>query len=178
MKPRIEIIKKERIMILAVIIFFFTLYVMNVYKKDFMYYSNGAETLDMRYGYGVTEGYQLLTGLGDAGRAVYRKILVDDFVFITSFLFIQDFLMKCILGKSLRKSKLRYLLSLSYLRAGFDYLENIIILVLMMYLPNKLLLPVRLLSIVTQLKFIALGLWLAALLIVPVIRLVRRKHTV
>ena len=178
MKLLEKIRKAKWLKIIAVIVFVLTLYIMRVYEKDFNVYSNGADALDMRFGYGVTECYQLLTGLGEAGRAIYIKILLDDFVFITSFLFLQDFIMKRVVGESGRKSRLRYLLSLSYLRAIFDYLENIITIALIIYLPNELDIPVRLLSFITQLKFVALGLWLAALLVVPVIRLVKRRRTV
>lgn len=178
MKPRTNIITLNWLSILAAIIFLITLYLMKIYEHDFMIYSKGAETLDMRFGYSTTSCYQLLVGLGEEGRAVYQKILVDDLIFITSFFILQDYLMKCAIGKSLRKSRMRYFLPLSYLRAFFDYFENIIIMALMIYLPKEFYIPARLLSIITQLKFVTLWLWLAALLFVLVIRLVKKGHAV
>ncbi|WDV45182.1 hypothetical protein PV797_16895 [Clostridiaceae bacterium M8S5] len=149
--------------ILVVFIFISTLLVMRGYNPTFMHYSNGANILDMRFSYVTDDVYNMFHSLENEGRLLYIKLLFVDFLFIISFIYVQSNLLKWIMGKSMIKTKWRFLLSLSYLRALFDIGENTLILFLLNSYPTKLPNLVKVCSFVTSLKFIILALWVIAI---------------
>lgn len=169
MKNKKVFSKRSMINALAILTFLLTLFMMRRY--EFGSHNNGLEKLDMRFGYSAGDVNQLLTDLGREGRAIYIKILIVDFIFIGSFLIIQNNLLKYVMGKAMLNSRWHYFLSISYMRAFFDFVENVLIILLINNFPNGYPQPAGLLGYITELKFICLGLWLAA---IPVLLFVRR----
>lgn len=166
--------------VIAAFLGFFTmLYTMHLIDPGFAAASLGAKTLDMRFGYGPTEAYTLFSTLGADGRGIYVNLLFVDFVFIASFALVQDFLLRCAMGKAVRQTPLRLLLAFAFLRCACDVLENISILFMISRFPAQLPWLATLSGFLTQLKFIFLYLWLGAIPVALIARIVlkgRRQH--
>lgn len=158
--------------ILVILVFILTLLIMRGNESKFLTYSEGANMLDMRFGYEIDDVYQMFRILGTEGRSLYIRLLCIDFLFIVSFALVQNYLLKRIMGKAVLNSKWHFLLSLSYLRGLFDVVENSLILIMLINFPIEFLRLVKASSFATSLKFIFLGLWLIA---IPISFFVR-KH--
>jgi len=175
MKKSIRFSKTSIIRILVILILISALMIMEKIKLGFLVYSNGAKTLDMRFGYTATDVFKLFTTLGVGGRSIYVKYLCDDFIFIASFAIVQNYILKVAIGKEMLNSKWSALLSIAYLRAFFDVTENIIILSLLNNFPVVLSSLVTVASSITRLKFIAYGMWILAIPTSLAARLFMRK---
>lgn len=175
MKKNIRLSKTCIIRLLVILILISALMIMRRIELGFLAHSNGTKTLDMRFGYGATDVFALFTTLGTEGRSFYVRYLCDDFIFIASFAIVQNYILKFAMGKAMINSKWRVLLSIAYLRAFFDVTENIIILILLNSFPSMLSSLITVVSSVTRLKFILLGMWLYAIPTLLVVRLIMRK---
>lgn len=171
MKNCIKLSKILIIRVLVVLILVSILIVMEKIEKIFLGYSNGTKILDMRFGYNYQDVFQLFRELGKEGRSIYSKYLSYDFIFTISFAIVQNYILKFVMGKNLLNSKWRALLYISYLRAFFDIIENIIILSLLNDFPIISLLIVTVASSTTRLKFIVYGIWMLAILICIIVRI-------
>ena len=159
--------------IFVILVFISTLLIMSRYDLNFKVY--GVEKLDMRFGYSYRDVYNLFSVLGVAGRDIYARYFCIDFVFIASFALVQNYILKWAMGNLVLQSKWRALLCISYFRGLFDILENIIILVLLADFSKNTLWLVAVSSFFTQLKFVVLGIWLLAIPVIIVIRILIKK---
>lgn len=175
MKGNIKLTKTFIIRVLVILILISALAIMSKIELGFLAHSNGAKTLDMRFGYNAADVFKLFTSLGTDGRLIYVKYLCDDFIFTVSYALVQNYILKFVMGKVMLNSKWSVLLAIAYLRAFFDVTENIIILVLLNSFPSMLLSVITVASSVTRLKFILLGMWLVAIPASLVVRLIMRK---
>lgn len=161
--------------IFVILVFISTLLIMSKYDSNFKIY--GVQKLDMGFGYSYKDVYNLFNVLGVDGREIYARYFCIDFVFIASFAFVQNYILKWAMGNLVLKSKWRVLLCISYFRGLFDILENIIILVLLANFSKNTLWLVAVSSFFTQLKFVVLGIWLLVIPAIIVIRiLIKRKR--
>lgn len=176
MKKNIRLSKNLISRLLVISILILALMIMKKIELGFLVYSNGAKTLDMRFGYNATDVFNLFTTLRVEGRSIYVEYLCDDFIFIASFAIVQNYILKFAIGKEMLNSKWRTLLSIAYLRAFFDVTENIIILILLNRFPSMLSFLITIASNVTRFKFILLGIWSLAIPITLVARLIMKKR--
>lgn len=156
--------------IIVFLVFIMMLIIMRIIEPDFLSYSGGGKTLDMRLGYTSGAAYGLFDTLGSEGISCYKRLLHIDFIFIISFALLQAYLLKWIMGRLVQKTRWKYLVLLSYLRGVFDITENILILISMGAFPSKSNLLLSISSLSTMLKFIMLGLWIASIPMLLVIR--------
>ena len=163
MKRNIRLNKTYMIRILVILVLISALMIMKKIHGSFLVHSNGTKVLDMRFGYAATDVFKLFTSLGVDGRLIYSRYLCDDFVFIISFAIVQNYILKFAMGKAMLNSRWRFLLAIAYFRAFFDTTENIIIFILLNSFPTMSLSLVTVVSNVTKLKFIILGIWLFAI---------------
>jgi hypothetical protein len=176
MKKNIRLSKTLIIRLLVILILILALMIMKKIESGFLVYSNGAKTLDMRFGYNATDVLNLFTTLSVEGRSIYVEYLCDDFIFIASFAIVQNYILKFVIGKEMLNSTWRTLLSIAYLRAFFDVTENIIILILLNRFPSMLTFLITIASNVTKFKFILLGIWSLAIPITLLARLIMKKR--
>jgi len=170
-------VNKAQILRVAVtMVFVSCLLMMRSYDPNFQALSHGAGTLDMRFHYSSIEAYKLFDILNAQGRLLYIRILLIDFIFITSFALVQNFILKSIMGKALLKTKWRWAFAISYLRGLSDVIENISVLIMINRFPSELPGLVAFSSFFTTLKFISLGLWLVSIPILIVIRIMKGKE--
>lgn len=163
--------------VIAIGLFVLTLIVMRLCEPQFQAAAGaGVQTLDMRFGYTAEEVYHLLDRLGITGREVYVTVLLVDFIFIVSFALTQNMLLKWLMGERLLNSCFKILLSIAFVRGGFDVLENIFILIMLSRFPTQLPWLATVSGIDTQIKFIILYLWLAAVPIAFIIRMVLQRR--
>lgn len=153
--------------------FFASLVIMNRFEHTFKNYSNGAGTIDMRFGYGSADIYQLFETLGVNGRNVYIKIWCIDVIFILCFALLQVYLMQWIMGRELLNSRWRHAVFLAYLRGLFDITEDVLLFIMLLDFPHKLMWLGIAANAATLAKFVFLGGWLAAL---PVLYSSRKRH--
>ncbi len=163
MKQKRKSKKTTFMILLAGIVFILCLLLMRYFELSFKIYSNGADALDMTIGFDAKDVYRLLTDLGKEGRAIYIRVMAVDFIFIASFLYIQNYILKLAMGKLVHNHRWKYLLSVSYLRAIFDYFENGFILILIFRFPTQLEELAGLLSYITEIKFLWLIIWLISI---------------
>lgn len=175
MKKNIRLSKTLIIRLFVMLILIFALMIMKKIESDFLVYSNGAKTLDMRFGYNVSDVLNLFTMLRIEGRSIYVEYLCYDFIFIASFAIVQNYILKFAMGKEMLKSNWRILLFIAYFRGFFDVIENIIILILLNRFPSMLSFLITIASNVTRFKFILLGIWLLVIPIILVARLIMKK---
>ncbi len=175
MKKSAKFSKTYLIRLLVILILISTLMIMEKIEPGFLTHSNGKKMLDMRFGYNAIDVSELFKNLGVEGRSIYVRYLYDDFIFIASFAIVQNYILKYIMGKAMLKSKWNVLLAIAYLRAFFDVTENIIILILLNDFPSMLPSFVTVVSSVTRLKFVLLGMWLFSMPISLIARLMMRK---
>lgn len=175
MRRNIRFNKTYMIRLLVILALILALMIMRKIEVGFLVHSNGAKTLDMRFGYAATDVFELFTSLGVEGRSIYVRYLCDDFVFIASFAVVQNYILKFTMGKAVLNSKWRALLSIAYFRAFFDATENVIMLILLNTFPAIPLFLITIASSVTRLKFILLGMWLFSIPISLDARLIIRK---
>ncbi len=166
-------LKKLYIGRMFIILFFLvSLMVMKIYENIFQTYSNGAGTLDMRLSYNGSDIYQLFESLGTGGRKVYIQIWCVDAVFIVCFALIQNYLIKWIMGKEMLNSKWRFVLSVPYLRALFDLVEDIMLFILLINFPSKFIRLGKISGVITSIKFVWLGIWCFS---IPILILSRKR---
>ena len=176
MKQKRKLKKTTFMILLAGIAFVLCLLLMRYFGRSFKIYSNGVSTLDMTIGFDAKDAYRLLTDLGIEGRMIYIRVMAVDFIFIASFLYIQNFILKLAMGKLVLNHKWKYLLFVSYLRAFFDCIENCFILILILSFPTQLEELARLLSYITEIKFLWLGIWLISIAVTICFRRFERDN--
>lgn len=170
MERSIIIGKTLIIRVIVILIFISALIIMKKIQPCFLAHSNGAKTLD-----NAIDVSKMFTTLGVEVRSIYVGYLCDDFIFIASFAIVQNYILKFIMGKDMLNSKWRKLLSIAYFRAFFDVMENIIILILLNRFSSMSPSLITVANSVTRFKFILLGMWLFAIPISLIARLMIRK---
>lgn len=163
---------------IVILVFAACLILMRYYDPQFQSLSHGAGTLDMRFHYGAAEAYRLLDTLGASGRLLYIRILLIDFVFIMSFALVQNFILKSVMGEALLKTKWKWALGISYLRGIMDLLENASLQILICRFPSVLSTLAACSGFFTTIKFVFIGLWLVAIPVLFVARMLNRKVNV
>lgn len=171
------LLKSDKAKILTVILVFtVSLLAIQLNENDFRFFSDGASTLDMRIHYSPIDVYQLFDALGDPGKLIYIRMLLIDFVFIASFVMLQNMILKYIMGQDLLKTGFRRLTILSYLRGFSDIIENISLLILLKNFPSVMPQLVTFSSFITMLKFLFLALWLISIPLLVIIRMKNNKN--
>ncbi|WP_261827108.1 hypothetical protein [Inconstantimicrobium mannanitabidum] len=164
--------------ILIVLTFISTLLIMKKIEPTFLVYSKGKKMLDMQFGYNSIDVYQLFKTLKRKGRLIYIKSLYVDCIFTISYIFVQNYILKFAMGKTILGTRWRILLSTAYLRGLFDIMENIFILTLLYKYKIKLPILVTMASCITIFKFIFLGIWVISIPLVLIVRLMMKKNAV
>ncbi|MDY6915099.1 MAG: hypothetical protein SVM86_02110, partial [Candidatus Cloacimonadota bacterium] len=117
------------------------------------------ELLNMQFRYNSHTVYQTFANLQDAGRRAYRNFLLLDYCFILFFLVVMAAItLKLTIPGSFRT----IVLGMVVMRAVLDVLENSILIGLLHSYPQQHSFWANLCSWFTTFKFIALYLWLAA----------------
>lgn len=131
-----------------------------------------AHSLDMNFGYTANDVYSAFRMLGSSGRRILLHYYFTDYIFILCYGAIQICLYKWVLGKRLKRTKLRYLNIIPYVRGVFDIAENAFFIFLLLQMPKEYPLIIPVMSYVTQIKLIANGGWLIVIVAVGIIRFV------
>lgn len=157
-------------------LFIVVLIVMQRYGIAFHSYS-GTKTLDMSFGYTSGELYHSLQLFGNRGRWQLIQYFCLDFIFIFFFAIIQIYILRFVMGEGLWRTKLRYLYIISLLRGIFDFIENVLFIVVITRFPIKYIGLVTIMSFITQMKFLLLGTWFIAVAVAGVARIaVKNKN--
>lgn len=154
--------KKGKIFkVIVILTFILTLFIMSRFDMRFQAYGI-TDKLDMKFGYSSDDIYSLFKLLGLENKGIYIGYLCVDFIFIASFVLLQNYISKLVMGV-LSKRKWSILLYLPYLRGLFDVIENILFIVLFLSVPKEISWLVAISSFFTQVKFITLGVWFLSL---------------
>lgn len=124
----------------------------SLYMPEFTEKTGGA-LLDMSAGYSSEFAYERLSTFGMAAGA-YLKIRIIDFIFPAVYAFALSVL-SCFVYRRKYDSigNYRWVLMVPFLAAFFDYMENIIIVILFRSLPAQFFAAASILNVVTILKF-------------------------
>jgi len=152
-------------------VFIATLFLMQNYSVLLQAYGV-ARTLDMSFGYTSEKVYSMFRQLGSVGIQILTQYFLVDFIFIACFVSVQLSIQHWILGAKLIKTKLKLLNVIPYARGIFDFAENAFFLYLIHKMPEVIKEIVPVMSFITQMKFILIGIWLALLAIVSIARTV------
>ena len=121
----------------------------------------GFRLLDMQLRYDSIRVHETMKGLGEEGRKAYRDYLMLDFLFIGCFLVVMLTITNSLFATS---ALIKIVSCAGILRALFDIVENIMLLLLISNFPiYKHALSIAA-SRATTLKFLMLYLWLAVVL--------------
>lgn len=146
--------------------FFICLFIIYATKhgiKGIRKYNTSFQLLDMRFHYKKWEVYQTLGALEEAGRNAYLRYIVLDFIFISCFLILMITVStKVVVWPNVKM----ILIFLCVLRALFDILENICIILMLTYYPVMIDKWGELCGWFTTFKFIMLYTWLFTLLLI------------
>jgi len=117
---------------------------------------DGARILDFEFGFTYEVAQEILTALGDEGRAFYLRslILLDTPFPITVMLALVSYISLLLKHTSVKKM-IRYLLIIPVLFMLFDYIENIGIIIMLINHPNLPRWAVMMSSISGMLKYIS-----------------------
>jgi hypothetical protein len=129
-------------------------------------------SLDMKFGYTANDVYSVLGMLGSSGRKILLHYFFTDYIFILCYGAIQICIFKWVLGERLKRTKLRYLNIIPYMRGAFDIVENAFFIFLVIQMPKESPTMVPVMSFVTQIKLIANGGWFIVIVAVGIIRLI------
>lgn len=120
--------------------------------------ATGGTILDMSVGYSSDFAYERLSTF-DKAADVYFKIRTIDFFFPLFYAFVLSLLSSLIYRKKYQDANnYRWILVVPFIAAVFDYIENIILVILHQALPTQFHFAADVLNIVTILKFTFLGL--------------------
>lgn len=138
------------------------MYMTNLGVRGIRKYDPSFQSPDMNFHYSVGQITQTFEKIGESGRAIYQKYLFLDFIFTLCFvivmLTITDFLFT---GTIIRNC----LYVVCVLRAVFDTLENIFLLIVLRNYPITNVPMITLCSYFTSIKFVLLDIWIFALII-------------
>ncbi len=117
--------------------------------------TGGAGILDLQNGYSVNRAYEILSGLGPAGRAYYlRAILPMDFIFpLTYTLFYLSTMLWILKATPALNKWMNLIVFVPLLTVLFDYAENIMIINMLVSFPQQLTLTAKAANVFTMLKF-------------------------
>lgn len=156
----------SKIKIVAVVVFILALAIMrftDLGDKGLKPYLGDTGTLDMMFHYSYQYAYDLLDGLGNAGRLIYLRFFVLDAIFILSFAVVLAEIIKFLVRKAALSFKWNRLSLLSYFRGLFDMLENIFLAATIICFPTGSTVLIRLAGIITTTKWVVLILSLATM---------------
>ena len=118
--------------------------------------TDGQSILDMEMmkGYSVERAYEIIDALGVAGRAFNMKYIIPlDFPFPLAYGMFYFVLITFLMKKTRNKMKKPWIVGLVGLMAAlFDWLENIMIIRLLQFYPERLEAVAKMASVFTQLK--------------------------
>lgn len=156
---------------IVVAVFIGLLLLMRHYDVLFQTYGV-AHSLDMNFGYTAVDVYSALGMLGGSGRKILLHYFYTDYIFILCYGAIQICLFKWVLGERLKRTRLRYLNIIPYVRGVFDIVENAFFIFVVLQISKEYPMIVPGMSLVTQIKLIANGGWFIAIVAVGIIRFV------
>jgi hypothetical protein len=136
-------------------------------------YGSNAEFLDTNLCYTPTFVYSMLDSIGLMGILAHIRVNFIDFLFIFTFLFIQNAVAKQILSRINSEKKYKRISVFAYLRAAFDITENILLITALLNYPHQMNIVLIIAAAMTVLKWDSLVIWII-LLIIEII-LSRRK---
>lgn len=131
-----------------------------------------SQSLDMLFGYTAVDVYTALEILGNSGRVILLHYFFIDYIFIFIYGAIQLALIKGVTGEKLKRTNLRFLTVIPYVRGACDIMENAFFIFVVIQMPNKHPVLISFMSYVTQIKIIANIGWILALVIVYIIRMI------
>lgn len=157
------------------IIVFYIINFSSIGVKGLLEVTNGANILDFQNGYSVEQAYNMLTQLGEAGRAFYKnKILPLDYIFPIGNMLLyvswMSFSLKRFKGV---KIYFKGLLLIPVIAMVADWIENICITIMLYYYPVTLNGICKVSSTSTNIKFIAGGLGLGCTVILVMVSLLK-----
>lgn len=136
----------------------------------------GEELLDFSIGYSPNEAYQMVNHYGEFGGAFYRILLLLDTVFPIVYMIFGVLLLGFILNKYfIKKEKLYLLLLLPVIGMAFDWLENVMISLMLNQFPEPFDLLAQLCASFTILKFTFTGLTLVLAVLLSTIGFSRKS---
>ena len=166
-------IKKILVVTGLYIIIFYVINYSSIGMKGLLEITNGASTLDFVNGYSVEQAYNILSQLGEVGRAFYKnKILPLDYIFPMGnmLLFVSWMSFSLERFKNVKKY-FKWLLLIPVIAMVADWIENICITIMLYYYPVTLNGICKISSISTGIKFIAVKLGLSCTVILAVVSL-------
>lgn len=135
----------------------------------------GEQVLDFSIGYSPNEAYQMVSQYGESGDTFYRIILLLDTIFPIVYLIFGSLLLGFVLHKFyIKKEKLFLLLLLPIIGMILDWLENVMIVLILNQFPEPFDLFAQLCASFTILKFTFLGLTLILAAILAIIGFSRK----
>lgn len=138
-------------------------------------YTDGVGILDLERTYTPEQAYRILESQGEIGRQFYKRIIILlDFVFPTIYMIFWSVIINFLFTRWLTTENKMHKLCLVPLLAGIsDYIENVLILTMIHYFPQKLYNIAVLANVMTILKGIFSGLSIF-LIIAGVVGLIRK----
>jgi hypothetical protein len=159
-----KIDKPRLFIIITAVLFLITGGISLFHQNRLMQMSGGLTVLDMHLSYSSEEASDLFNNLGPAGRESYIAFLLLDFIFIIFFALIQYFIMAYLLKKVSPDSKWQKLAYLPYIRGAFDALENLFILLMLFYFPDRMPVMAGAANLSTILKWLSMSVIMAVAL--------------
>lgn len=154
----------KNIILLFVVFLIFNLFL-------FPFYIPLEEPLDLRFAYSSKQAYQLIEGYGEENRQIYAQGLIYlDFAYPVIYALMVSFLL-------FRIKKSVILAQLPFLAAIADFIENIGIITMLNYFPEKSLLLAGMTSMFTTLKWFSILSAAFFLLFLLVQKLVTKPET-
>ena len=126
--------------------------------------SQGFDIPDNTFNYTPEHLYRVLSIYGEEGRGLYRSfLLLLDFIYPALFAFTNSILLAYLFERLIPKARFLYLSP--FIALLLDYLENILMLILLLNYPAQLIALARIASAITTLKLILVNLLFVVTLI-------------
>ena len=136
---RIKSFALKKYLIIFSIFFILTAWILNgnlIGIEKLKEITNGIDILDMKLFYNPDVVYNTLEKFDFIGRQFYCRILFLDFLFIISFAFFNSILISYLLKNLPISKKSQYLNALPFIRGFFDFIENIIFIIIIIFYPK------------------------------------------
>lgn len=140
----------------------FIMYMTNLGVHGIQKYDPSFQSPDMKFHYSIGEITQTFDKIGGAGRAIYQKYLYLDCVFTLCFVIVMLTITSWLFTGTLIRN---FMFVVCILRALFDILENIFLIIVLRNYPTANVSMITLCSYFTSIKFIFLYIWIFVLII-------------
>ena len=138
--------------------------------------TEGANILDVEFGYSLEKASEVLSSLGEAGRAFYlTRIVPLDMIFPLSYSLFFTFSMAYAV-KRIGKNDLLPILALPFATAVFDWTENACVVAMLLQYPSLQPAIVNIGSCATIAKFVSFGACVAAFTLLTVWATIVKLH--